>query len=308
MEIPVYLITGFLDAGKTDFINSTLEDGFARSDPTLLICCEEGDNEYEKAALDNVTVVNLEDEEQVVRETFKEWERKYHPKQVLVEYNGMWSLEKIWQELPGNWVLYQVMTIVEAGTFELYVKNMGQLMMEKIINADLLIFNRCTEELRAALRKRNLRMVNRRADIFLENDDGTSENYFTGDECPFDLNQPVIEVPDDDFGVWYMDAMDHPERYEGKTLHMKLMMARSKRYKGTPCPGRFAMVCCAKDMAFLGLLARGEALEQFEQKEWMDATLTITLEEHPAYEGKGAVMNIVSAVPCEKPEPEVVSF
>lgn len=64
--------------------------------------------------------------------------------------------------LPANWVLYQIMTFVKADTFEVYAKNMGQLMMEKITNADMLVFNRCTAELREALRKRNLRMVNRR--------------------------------------------------------------------------------------------------------------------------------------------------
>ena len=83
-------------------------------------------------------------------------------------------------------------------------------MMEKITNADMLVFNRCTPELRDALRKRNLRMVNRRADIYLEMEDGTSEDYLTGDECPFDLSHDLIDVPDDDFGVWYVDVMDGP--------------------------------------------------------------------------------------------------
>ena len=63
MDIPVYLIAGFLDAGKTDFINGILKDGFAAEDRTLLICCEEGEEEYEKNALDNVTVITIEDEE-----------------------------------------------------------------------------------------------------------------------------------------------------------------------------------------------------------------------------------------------------
>ena len=60
-DIPVYLIAGFLDGGKTDFINGILEDGFAREDKTLLICCEEGELEYEQKALDNVTVVTVAD-------------------------------------------------------------------------------------------------------------------------------------------------------------------------------------------------------------------------------------------------------
>lgn len=309
MEIPVYLIAGFLDAGKTSFINDTLEDGFARNDRTLIVCCEEGEREYEKSALDNVTVVTVEDEEELTRDFLKSCEKKYRPLQVLIEYNGMWSMERLYRQiLPSNWVLYQIMTIVKADTFDIYAKNMGQMMMEKITNADLLIFNRCTPELRDSLRKRNLRMVNRQADIFLENVDGSSENYLTGDECPFDLSQPVIDVPDDDFGVWYVDVMDNPKRYEGKTMHMKLVMARSKRWGGIPCPGRFGMVCCANDITFMGMLARGSAMDPFQDRQWMEVTARMSVVKHPAYQGEGPCMEILSAQPCAKADPEVVSF
>lgn len=309
MDIPVYLITGFLDAGKTDFINGILQDGFAREDRTLLLCCEEGEAEYEKRALDNVTVLNVEGEDALTCSFLKTCEKKYKPKQVLIEYNGMWQLEHLYREvLPANWVLYQIMTIVEASTFEVYAKNMGQLMMEKITNADMLVFNRCTPELKESLRKRNLRMVNRRADIYLENTDGTSEDYLTGDECPFDLDQEVIDIPDDDFGVWYVDVMDHPERYAGKLVHTKLVMCHSKRYPGVSCPGRFAMVCCEKDVTFLGLIARGDGLNQYKNHDWLEVTAKMAVEKHPAYKGNGPVMEIQAIGPCEKPAQEVVSF
>lgn len=309
MDIPVYLIAGFLDGGKTDFINGVLRDGFARDEKTLLLCCEEGENEYDPKALGNVTVVTVEDEEALTCSFLKQCEKKYKPRQVLIEYNGMWQMERLYRDvLPANWVLYQIMCIVDANTFEPYAKNMGQLMMEKITNADMLVFNRCTPALRDSLRKRNLRMVNRRADIFLENLDNTSENYLTGEECPFDMAQDVIDIPDDDFGVWYVDVMDHPERYKGKQVHMKLVMCHSTKYPGVDCPGRFAMVCCEKDVTFLGLLARGEALGRFKNHDWMEVTAKMGVEEHPAYNGEGPVMEVVSAAPAAKPRQEVVSF
>ena len=308
-DIPVYLIAGFLDAGKTNFINGILEDGFARQDRTLLLCCEEGEEEYNPKALDNVTVITIEDEEELKCSYLKELEKKYRPQQVLIEYNGMWQMERLYREvLPANWVLYQIMTMVEASTFDLYAKNMGQLMMEKITNADMLVFNRCTPELRDSLRKRNLRMVNRRADIFLENVDGSSEDYLTGDECPFDLNQDVIDIPDDDFGVWYVDVMDHPDRYNGKLVHMKLIMCHSKKYPGIHCPGRFAMVCCENDVQFLGLIAKGDTLDQYENRDWIEVTARMSAEKHKAYKGVGPVMNVLSVAPCEKPAQEVVTF
>ena len=294
-DIPVYLVAGFLDGGKTNFINGILEDGFARKDRTLLICCEEGEEEYNPRALDNVTVVTVEEEEDLKCSQLKAWEKQYKPKQVLIEYNGMWQMERLYREvLPAN--------------FELYAKNMGQLMMEKIINADLLVFNRCTPELRDALRGRNLRMVNRRADIYLEMEDGTSEDYLTGDECPFDLDQEIIDIPDDDYGVWYVDVMDHPDRYAGKLVHMKLVMCHSKKYPGIHCPGRFAMVCCENDITFYGLIARGEGLDQYENRDWIEVTARMAVEDHPAYKGKGPVMEILSIAPCEKAAQEVVTF
>jgi len=309
MDIPVYLVAGFLDSGKTDFINGILEDGFANGQRTLLICCEEGELEYNPKALKDVTVVTVEDESELTCSFLKQCEKKYRPKQVLIEYNGMWMLNRLYEDvLPANWVLYQVMTFVQASTFELYAKNMGQLMMEKIINADLLVFNRCNEELRAALRKRNLRMVNRRADIYLENEDGTSEDYANDDTPPFDMEQEIIDIPDDDYGVWFVDVMDRPERYQGKLVHMKLVMCHSKQYPGVDCPGRFAMVCCEDDITFLGLIAHGEGLDRFKNHDWIEVTARMDIEEHKAYEGAGPVMNILSIAPCEQPATEVVSF
>jgi len=309
IELPVYLFAGFLDAGKTSFINSILADGFAFNDRTLLLCCEEGETEYDPRMLDNVTVVTVEDEDELTRAFLEECQKRYQPRQVLIEYNGMWSMERLYLDvLPSNWVLYQIMTMVDARSFEVYVKNMGQMMMEKITNADMLVFNRCTPELRTALRERNLRLVNRRADIYLENEDGSNEDYLTGNECPFDLDQEIIHIPDDDFGIWFVDVMDHPERYAGKTVHLKMVMCHSQQFPGVCCPGRFAMVCCENDVQFLGLIAEGDGLDQYKNHDWVEVTARMSVEERKPYGGEGPVMNILSIAPTEKAEEEVVSF
>lgn len=309
MDIPVYLIAGFLDAGKTNFINGILTDGFAREDRTLLICCEEGDEEYDERALVNVTVVTVDDEEELTQEFCRKLEKEYQPAQVLIEFNGMWQMERLYREvLPANWILYQIMTFVHAPSFEVYVKNMGQLMMEKITNADMLVFNRCTQELKASLRARNLRMVNRRADIYLEDNDGNNEDYLTGEECPFDLEQELICIPDEDFGVWYVDAMDHPGRYDGKRVKMKLLMCHSKKFPGVHCPGRFAMVCCENDIQFLGVVAEGKDLTKFENRAWVEIVATVREKEVEAYQGSGPVLMIEEIDRCQKPDEDVVTF
>ena len=290
MDIPVYLIAGFLDSGKTGFINGILRDGFAEEDRTLLICCEEGELEYDPRVLGNVFTYTVDEQSQLTPELFKKLEKQYRPKQVIIEYNGMWMIEPLYRDgLPANWILYQIMCLVDARSFEMYVKNMGQLMMEKISS-------------------RNLRMVNRRADIYLENEDGTSEEYVTPEMSPFDLSDGHLDVPDDDYGVWYVDMMDNPDRYDGVTVRYKAVMCHSKKYPGIHCPGRFAMVCCENDITFYGLIARGDGLDQYNNRDWIEVTARMGVEEHKAYKGKGPVMNVLSIAPCEKPKEEVVSF
>lgn len=309
-DIPVYLVTGFLDAGKTNFINGILEDGFARQDPTLLLCCEEGEEEYEKNALDNVTVITIEDEEDLKCSYLKELEKQYRPQQVLIEYNGMWQMERLYREvLPANWVLYQIMTFVYAPTFDMYAKNMGQLMMEKITNADMIVFNRCTPELRDALRKRNLRMVNRRADIYLENTDGTSEDYMDGTVSAFDLTADPIVVTDEDYGFWFVEIMDNPKMYEGKRVRFRAMMCKPPRYGDYFTPGRFAMVCCAEDMNFLAVACIGYDVKDIPERTWVEITAVCRVEHWDPYgEEDGPVLHVERVVPCEKPKEEVVQM
>ena len=311
-DVMVYLMTGFLDSGKTQFLNFTLsQDYFQIDGKTLLILCEEGEEEYDPRELlkYGVVIETVEDKEDLTEEWLEEMNKKHKPERVVIEYNGMWMIEPLYRDgLPANWILYQIMCLVDARSFEMYVKNMGQLMMEKISNADMLIFNHCNEELRAQLRSRNLRMVNRQADIYLENEDGTSEEYVTPEMSPFDLSDGHLDVPDDDYGVWYVDMMDNPDRYDGVTVRYKAVMCHSKKFKGVHCPGRFAMVCCENDMQFLALVAKGEGLEKFKNRQWVEITATVKKEANGSYQGEGPVLYVTAIAPCEKPKEEVVSF
>ena len=309
VEKPVYLFAGFLDSGKTRFINSILADGFAKEERTVLLCCEEGEIEYDPKVLKNVTVIPVEDFEDIDRDFFDDLEDKYNPEQVLIEWNGMWPMQKLIEEdLPDNWLLYQVMTIVESSTFENYVRNMGQIMMEKVINADMLVFNRCTPGLAETLRSRNLRMVNRRCEMFIEYTDGTVEPYADPDECPFDLSADEITIADNDYGIWFVDIMDHPDRWAGKTVRIKLVMCHSRQFPGVCCPGRFAMVCCEEDVQFLGLIAEGANLTAWNNHDWVNITARVTLEEREAYQGAGPILNVLSVTPADPAVPDVVQF
>ena len=311
--IPVYLICGFLDAGKTNFIAPMLSNrDFTKGERTLLVVTEEGEEEYDPQALAHydVTCQVIDDKADFTPARLLELERKTQPTQIVIELNGMWPLSDLEPALPERWALYQIVTLVEAPSFDSYAKNMASLMMEKLRNADMLIFNRVTDALADQLRQRNLKMLNRRAEMYLEYADGERvENYDNG-MCPFDLSKPVLELSDDDFGFWYTDCMENPERYENKTVKFRGMVAQSENFpKGCYCVGRFAMVCCAADTTFLGMLCSGSERRYLKNREWVEVTGKIRLKKLEVYQGEaGPVVYTMEVKPTAPPKDELVYF
>ena len=306
---PVYLIAGFLDSGKTSFINGILADGFAMADRTLLLCCEEGAVEYDRKLLRNVTVVTADDLEELTPEYLEAQRKKCRAAQIIVEYNGMWQIQDFYVNcMPQSWVLYQIITTVEGPTFEMYTRNMASLMAEKLRNADMICINRCTDELCRALRQKNLRLLNRRADIYLEREDGQSEDYMDGTVSAFDLEAPEIKISDEDYGLWYVEIMDNPQMYAGKTVVYRAIMCKPPKYGRYFTPGRFAMVCCADDMTFLALACIGYDVSGSPERAWVEVTAEVAVEHWDPYEGDGPVLHVKSIVPCQKPAEEIVQM
>lgn len=306
---PVYLIAGFLDSGKTNFINGILSDGFAIEEKTLLLQCEEGEEEYDRKLLRNVTVLAVDDQETLTPAFLESQRRKCGAKQIIVEFNGMWQIQDFYvNSMPQSWVLYQIIVLVEGPTFDIYAKNMASLMMEKLRNADMICINRCTDGLCTSLRQKNLRLVNRRADIYLEREDGQSEDYMDGTVSAFDLEQPVIRIPDGDYGLWYVEIMDNPQMYAGKTVVYRAIMCKPPQYGRYFTPGRFAMVCCAEDMSFLGLACIGYDVSEIPERAWVEITADVAVEHWDPYEGDGPVLHVKAIAPCRKPAEEVVQM
>lgn len=308
-EIPVYVIAGFLDSGKTQFINGILQDGFAMDGHTLLLSCEEGETDYDKRFLANVDLVSVEEFEDITPLYLHSLEKTYHPDQVLIEMNGMWSLEELaTAKLPQNWVLYQIMVTVDSTTFDSYLKNMGQLVMEKLMPADMIVFNRCTKERMAELRKKNFRMVNRTAEIFLEAPDGATEDYRDGTVSAFDLSQDHLTIADNDFGAFYVEVMDETDMYLGKTVTFKGRVCQDDRFLPYFTAGRHAMVCCEEDIAFLALPCAFENHQQFKTRDWVEITATVTKDFWEVYNEEGPILVCSSVTPCDPPAEELVSF
>ena len=319
MDIPVSLIAGFLDAGKTSFINGVLRDGFAEEDRTLLICCEEGELEYDPRVLGNVFTYTVDDPAQLTPELFKKLEKQYRPKQVIIEYNGMWLLQELADALPENWLVYQCIATADGTTALTYARDnsMRSLLLDKIARSELIVFNRAeavnNDEARQELHKL-VRQASRKCDIAYEFKDGSVAYDDIPDPLPFDVDAPVIEIPEEFFGVWYMDCMDDPKKYDGKTVKYLAQVCQTPQAgKGAFVPGRFAMTCCVQDIQFVGMPCKYDDYKSLEQRSWINITAKVNVKYHPIYKGQtpdstGPVLTAISVEPGEKPAQDVVMF
>ncbi len=311
-EVPVYLFTGFLESGKTSFIIETMrehqfEDGLS----TLFIVCEEGMEEVEPELLleNKFKVYTIDEETEINKAHFQKLEREERPDRVLIEYNGMWNADTLMESMPDQWVLAEAIAVADATTYLSYLNNMKALMLAQFAYADLICFNRCREDQDLAMFKRTAHAKNRRAQILFEMEDGTLRNDIK-EELPYDLNAPVIEIEDDDYGLWYLDAFDEPQKYVGKTIRFKGQVAKPRR-GGRPdifMPGRLAMTCCAADIQFVGFPCRFEGTGKLKEKSFVTVTATVQTVKNQQYDKDMPFLIAKSVEKAEPPEDEVVYF
>ncbi|MBQ7775505.1 MAG: GTPase [Lachnospiraceae bacterium] len=306
---PVYMINGFLESGKTEFITYTIAQPYFRTKgKTLIIACEEGEVEYEEALLKkcNAVVELIEEEEDFNTTHLVELEKKHKPERIIIEYNGMWNFKNMC--LPWHWKIEQQITIIDGSTFPVYYNNMRSLLAEMVRKSEMIIFNRCDGIEELNVYKRNIKAVNQNADVIFEDSNGEIDTIFEED-LPFDLNAPIIELDNMGYGIWYLDSLDHLERYIGKTIRFKAMVLIPDGFpKGYFVPGRMAMTCCADDMAFLGFACEYDGASNLKQKEWVEVTATITQEYWKDYNGEGPILHAVSVEKTKAPKEEIINF
>lgn len=312
IRVPIYLISGFLESGKTSFLNFTLQqDYFCIEGKTLLVLCEEGEEEYDMDALKltNTVVEIIEKEEDLTPERLMAMDIIHQPERVIIEYNGMWLVSKFEQmKLPEGWGIEQEITCVDASTFQMYMNNMKSIFMDMARNADMVVFNRCKREDSLPSYRRSIKVVNQRAEVIFEDEEGELDDIFQ-DEMPFDINAPVIEILPEDYGIWFVDAMDNPETYVGKTVHFK---GRALKPRGMGSkffiPGRTAMTCCADDTTFLGYVCKSSVAPALREGQWVDVTAKVAFENRMEYQGEGIVLYADVVEPCAPLEEEMVYF
>ena len=311
-DIPVYLFTGFLEAGKTKFIQETLEDKrFCNGERTLLLVCEEGEEEYapDQFADPSVFIRVLECQEDLTEANLSRFVAETKADRVVVEYNGMWMLDALYTAMPESWMVYQEFMFADAGSFLAYNNNMRQLVYDKLKSCELVVFNRFKPDMDKMAFHKIVRGASRRADIAYESPDGKVVYDDIQDPLPFDVNAPVIEIGDEDYALWYRDMSEEPKKYEGKTVKVKCrVMNRGKLPKDCFVVGRNVMTCCAADIQFAGLICQWEKASQVEDDSWIVLTAKIHFKWHRAYGKRGPVLSFVEAVPAKAPAQDVATF
>ena len=312
-QIPVYAFTGFLDSGKTKFIQETLEDPrFNAGECTLVLIFEEGEEEYDLSAYPHKNVyLETLDQQTVTEAQLTALEKKYRAERVVAELNGMQLVADLYNRFPQNWVIAQEVMFADATTFNAYNSNMRNLVMDKLMGAQMVVFNRLTPGEDTMPLHKLARAANRRIDILYDYTDGTTKFDDVQDPLPFDINAPVIQIKDEDYALWYRDVTEEPEKYVGKTVCFKAQVAMLRRQKeGMFAPGRFVMTCCVEDIQFCGIPCRYADSKSLASRAWVQVTAKISAEKHPLYKGDvGPVLTaieVVKDVPAA--DPDVATF
>ena len=312
MMLPVFLFTGFLDSGKTTFLQSMLEDpGFNEGQRTLVILCEEGEEELEpkRFSINNVTIHTVESPAELTPANMSLWQRKAAATRVMIEYNGMWQMNDLFDRLPDNWGIAQETMMVDASTIAGFNANMRQLVVDKLNTAELVIFTRVEPEQDRMELHKLVRGVSRGAQIVYDLTDGTSVEDDIEDPLPFDINADIIEIADRDYALFYRDLVDEPAKYEGKTVRYKGLCANNMRMpKDTFLEGRHIMTCCEADIAYCPLVCRYDLAKSVKHQSWGIVEGTIHDKFSNIYGKKGPVLTVHSFEPAAEPEQPVATF
>ena len=312
-QIPVYAFTGFLDSGKTKFIQETFEDErFNAGERTLLLVFEEGEEEYDLSTYPHKNVyVEVLDQQTVTTKQLQSLQKKYKAERVVAELNGMQQVGDLYMKFPESWVVAQEVMFADSTTIMAYNANMRNLVMDKLVGAQMVVFNRLEKGEDVMPFHKLARAASRNIDILYDYTDGTTQFDDIEDPLPFDINAPVIQIMDEDYALWYRDVSAEPEKYDGRTVCFKAQVAMLRRDKdGMFAPGRFVMTCCVDDIQFCGIPCRYEKASTLESRSWVMVTAKITAEKHRLYKGElGPVLTAITVTTGAEPaDPDVATF
>ena len=312
METVVYLFTGFLEAGKTRFIDETMKDPSFNDGKRryLILQCEEGEEEFDPADFgDNVCFATFDEESKLTVDRLSALQKRNKADVIVIEYNGMWALDSLYNAFPENWLVYQEIAIIDSTTAVSYNANMRQKMVDKLTSAEMVVFNRVTPETDKMALHKIVRGISRRANICYEDVNGEIEFDRIEDPLPYDLSADVIEINDEDFAIFYRDMTEEFAKYKGKTVRFKGITALdSSLPNGHFAVGRHIMTCCADDIAYRGVVAKGMGNLKIATRDWVTVEGVLNEEYSKLYKGNGPVLTVQKIEKATKPTQEVATF
>lgn len=294
-RLPIFVINGFLEAGKTQFMKFTMQQEYFQTDGnTLLIVCEEGEEEYDKDLLESThtTIKYIDDISDFTKEKMIEFTKEVNPERILIEWNGLWEQDKI--QIPDIWYVNQMITIYDTSTLDLYIKNkdLKAYMGKMLKDSELVICNRADDIDEEILSTYHLQIkaMAPNAEIIFEGEEGE----ITGDfsiNLPYNLDDSKLVIKPEEYGIFYVDAMDRTEKYDGKEVEFVAQVVRPDGIgDDILIPGRRAMTCCEADIQFLGFVCHYKGAKNFKNKDWVKVKGKIKYEMSPQYRAKGPVI------------------
>lgn len=311
VEVPVFLINGFLESGKTSLIKDIInQDSKLQKLNTLLIVCESGEIEYDQEFINEnkVDVIYVENEEELTKEFFMGLDAKYEPSRVVIEYNGFFDPDKVDKVIPDIYVLSQQITMIDASTFGVFYGNMKQIFNNMSKNADLIIFNRIDGIKTLAQYRRQIRAFNENAQIAFEASDGSMTDMLDED-LPYDITKPQITLEETDYPVWYMDCFDNYQKYFGKeiTFMAKVEILEDSKTNNL-LPGRMVMTCCEADTRFLGFECINETDVVIDKTTWAMITVKVTHEYSDVSKDEVVMLHATKIVKLAPQEDKILSL
>ena len=312
MKLPVYIFTGFLEGGKTSIIQESLNDEkFNSGEKTLVLLCEEGEVELDPSKFwgRNVTIHTIESKEWLTRENLESLTKNKRIDRVIIEYNGMWDMQTLYNSFPQSWAIYQNMMFADAQSFINYNNNMRQLTVDKVRDAEMVVLNRASDDLDKDQIHKIIRGITRRAAIVYDYPDGHIEYDEIEDPLPFDINADVVEIGEDDYALWYRDLSENMMDYNGKTVKFKGLVAPDDRLPPNSIViGRPIMTCCVDDIQYGGLISIFKSNATPKPEEWVTVKGTVKIEKHKLYRTQGPVLYVESTEFAVAPKQVVATF
>lgn len=250
-KIPVFIVNGFLESGKSSFIRDVIEndDKFTQH-KVVLLETEEGEVDFPQEWLDKygLQIINIEDEDEISPENLDKLHKKLNAELYIVELNAFFNNEAF--QIPDYMTFVQQITLIDASTFKVMFNNMRKIFSSIVKFSDFVIFNRCDGVEELAQFRRQIRAMNQHTQIAFETSDGSLTTKLDED-LPYDLTKDEIRIEDDVYPIWYTEVYDKYEKYFNKTFKFKAFVSDVVN-KDVFIIGRNVMVCCAQDVQMLG--------------------------------------------------------